>query len=229
MTDRRSATLGRDAPITKANLQSYNFANHGFVRVPGEARGHLDLLAAELGRLVNAPIAFGDWNEALSSLGEQAKLQPLVVVLDEFQWMLLAEPTLDSIVMRHFDRRERARVPITLVVSGSALTMMEQLLEGDRAMFGRSGYRPFLQPFDYRDYAERLHVQIRILVPAYAAVRRPINSGPGLPARLLAGLTAPGAHQALSIGRRRRGWFCIEVGYQLGWRDHQPKSIGPAS
>jgi AAA+ ATPase superfamily predicted ATPase len=142
--------------VGKSYLLDRSYADHRLVYFQadeGEARGHLDLLAAELGRLVNAPIAFGDWNEALSSLGEQAKLQPLVVVLDEFQWMLLAEPTLDSIVMRHFDRWERARVPITLVVSGSALTMMEQLLEGDRAMFGRSGYRPFLQPFDYRDAA----------------------------------------------------------------------------
>ena len=119
----------------------------------GEARGHLDLLATELGRLVNAPIAFGDWNEALGSLDEQARQQPLVVVLDEFQWMLLAEPLLDSIVMRHFDRWEPARIPITLVLSGSALTMMEELLESNKLVFGRAGYQQFLQPFDYRDAA----------------------------------------------------------------------------
>jgi AAA+ ATPase superfamily predicted ATPase len=142
--------------VGKSYLLDRSYSDHRLVYFQadeGETRGHLDLLAAELGRLVNAPIAFSDWNEALGTLGEQAKLQPLVVVLDEFQWMLMAEPTLDSIVMRHFDRWERARVPITLVISGSALKMMEQLLEGDRAMFGRSGYRPFLQPFDYRDAA----------------------------------------------------------------------------
>lgn len=142
--------------VGKSYLLDRSYADHRLVYFQadeGEARGHLDLLAAELGRLVNAPIAFGDWNEAVSSLGEQARLQPLVVVLDEFQWMLLAEPALDSIIMRHFDRWERERVPITLVISGSALTLMEQLLEGDRPMFGRAGYRPFLQPFDYRDAA----------------------------------------------------------------------------
>jgi uncharacterized protein len=142
--------------VGKSYLLDRSFADHRLVYFQadeGEARGHLDFLAAELARLVNAPIAFGDWNEALSALGEQAREQPLVVVLDEFQWMLLAEPLLDSIVMRHFDRWERARIPITLVISGSALTMLEQLLEGDRPMFGRAGYRPFLQPFDYRDAA----------------------------------------------------------------------------
>jgi AAA+ ATPase superfamily predicted ATPase len=142
--------------VGKSYLLDHSFAEHRLVYFQadeGEARGHLDFLAAELGRLVNAPIAFRDWNEALSSLDEQAQRQPLVVVLDEFQWMLQAEPLLDSIVMRNFDRWERARIPITLVISGSALTMMEQLLEGDRPMFGRAGYRPFLQPFDYRDAA----------------------------------------------------------------------------
>jgi uncharacterized protein len=140
--------------VGKSYLLDRAYAEHRLVYFQadeGEARGHLDLLAAELGRLVNAPIAFGDWNEALGSLDEQARRAPLVVVLDEFQWMLLAEPLLDSIIMRHFDRWERARIPITLVLSGSALTMMEELLESDRPMFGRAGYRPFLQPFDYRD------------------------------------------------------------------------------
>ena len=143
--------------VGKSYLLDRAYADHRLVYFQAdeeEARGHLDLLAAELGRLIDErPIAFGDWNEALSSLDEQARQQPLVVVLDEFQWMLLAEPLLDSIVMRHFDRWERARIPITLVLSGSALTMMEKLLESDRPMFGRAGYRPFLQPFDYRDAA----------------------------------------------------------------------------
>jgi AAA+ ATPase superfamily predicted ATPase len=140
--------------VGKSYLLDRSFADHRLVYFQadeGETRGHLDFLASEVGRLINAPVAFADWNEALSSLGEQARQRPLVVVLDEFQWILAAEPLLDSIVMRHFDRWERARVPITLVISGSALTMMEQLLEGGRPMFGRAGYRPFLQPFDYRD------------------------------------------------------------------------------
>jgi AAA+ ATPase superfamily predicted ATPase len=142
--------------VGKSYLLDRSFAEHRLVYFQadeGEAHGHLNLMASEVGRLINAPVAFTDWNEALASLGEQALRQPLVVVLDEFQWMLTAEPMLDSIIMRHFDRWERERVPITFVISGSALTMMEQLLEGERPMYGRAGYRPFLQPFDYRDAA----------------------------------------------------------------------------
>ena len=140
--------------VGKSYLLDRAFAEHRLVYFQadeGEARGHLDFLAGEVRRLVGVPVAFADWNEALETLGEQARSEPLVVVLDEFQWMLAAEPRLDSIVMRHFDRWERARLPITLVLSGSALSMMEQLIEGDRPMFGRAAYRPLLQPFDYRD------------------------------------------------------------------------------
>jgi AAA+ ATPase superfamily predicted ATPase len=140
--------------VGKSYLLDRSFADRRllyFQADEGETRGHLDFLAGELGRLIKTPVAFADWNEALSTLGEQARQQPLVVVLDEFQWMLSAEPLLDSIIMRHFDRWEREQVPIVLVISGSALSMMEQLLQGGRPMFGRAGYRPFLQPFDYRD------------------------------------------------------------------------------
>src|SRR5580698_9044968 len=72
--------------VGKSYLLDHSFAEHRLVYFQadeGEARGHLDFLAAELGRLVNAPIAFRDWNEALSSLDEQAQRQPLVVVLDD--------------------------------------------------------------------------------------------------------------------------------------------------
>lgn len=140
--------------VGKSYLLDHSFAKHRLVYFQadeGETRGHLDFLAGELGRLINAPVTFTDWNEALGALGEQARRQPLVVVLDEFQWMLSAEPLLDSIIVRHFDRWERERIPLALVISGSALSMMEQLLEGGRPMFGRAGYRPFLQPFNYRD------------------------------------------------------------------------------
>jgi len=142
--------------VGKSCLLNHSFAEHRLVYFQadeGEVRGHLDFLAVEVGSLMNAPIAFRDWDEALRLLGEQALQQPLVVVLDEFQWMLMAEPALDSIIMRHYDRWGRARVPITLAISGSALSMMEQLLDSDRPMYGRAGYRPFLQPFDYRNAA----------------------------------------------------------------------------
>lgn len=140
--------------VGKSYLLNRSFEGHRFVYFQadeGEERGHLDLFAAETGRLANAPLSFADWDAALEfveSLGSDA---PLVVVLDEYQWLRKAQPQLDSKIMRHFDRWERKKTPITLVVNGSALTLMEELLEGDRPMFGRAAYRPLIESFDFRD------------------------------------------------------------------------------
>lgn len=73
------------------------------------------------------------------------------MVLDEFQWMKSAQPALDSIIQRHWDAWDRDQVPITLVLSGSALTMMERLLEPAAPLYGRASVRLRLHPLGYRD------------------------------------------------------------------------------
>ncbi len=72
-------------------------------------------------------LRFGTWDAALSFLGEQARTAPLTIILDEFQWLKHAQPALDSVIQRHWDRWDRAALPVTLVLAGSALTLMEQL------------------------------------------------------------------------------------------------------
>ena len=118
-------------------------------------RQHLDLLAEESGRtLFGAPsLSFASWDEALTFLGEQARRESLTVILDEFQWLKAAQPALDSILQRHWDRWDRDDVPITLVLSGSALTLMERMLERGAPLFGRATARPRIEPLDYRDAA----------------------------------------------------------------------------
>lgn len=120
----------------------------------GAERLHLDLIASECQRFSGAPVAFEDWDAALGYLGRLAEDAPLVVALDEFQWMWFAQPALPSKIMRHFDDWSRRDVPICLVLAGSALSAMEELVEGDEPMFGRAAARPLIQPFDYRLAAE---------------------------------------------------------------------------
>jgi AAA+ ATPase superfamily predicted ATPase len=117
-----------------------------------DERGHLDLLAREASEIVpgRPPLRFDGWDQALSFLGDQAAVAPLVVVLDEFQWLWDAQPALDSLVQRHWDAWQRARTPITLILSGSSLIHMTRLLEPERPLYGRADYRPLLMPLDYR-------------------------------------------------------------------------------
>ena len=119
-------------------------------------RAHLDLLADEVARLIGprAGLGFNSWEEALGTLGELAREEPLAVVLDEFQWLLAAQPALASILQRHWDRWQREATPLTLILSGSALALMEGLLEPGAPLYGRADYRPLLGPLDYRDAAE---------------------------------------------------------------------------
>jgi AAA+ ATPase superfamily predicted ATPase len=80
-------------------------ALQGFRQVSFQAdeqdeRGHLDLLAREAARLLPGapPLRFDDWDAAFTYFGGQAEQEPLVVVLDEFQWLWGAQPALDSII-----------------------------------------------------------------------------------------------------------------------------------
>ena len=128
----RDAASGRGAALIvmigrrragKSFLLARTFAEGRTISFQGDEqseRQHLDLFAEETGRtLFGAPsLSFATWDEALTFLGEQARREPLTVILDEFQWLKAAQPALDSIVQRHWDRWDRDDVPITLVLSG---------------------------------------------------------------------------------------------------------------
>jgi AAA+ ATPase superfamily predicted ATPase len=119
--------------------------------------GHLEVFGREAGTLLpgSPSLTFGSWDDAFEFVGAQATdVGPLVLALDEFQWLWDAQPAIDSILQRHWDRWQRAEVPATVVLSGSALSRMEQLLERGRPLHGRADYRPLLLPLDYRDAAE---------------------------------------------------------------------------
>jgi AAA+ ATPase superfamily predicted ATPase len=119
-------------------------------------RGQLDLLAREIARVLpgQPPLLLSDWTDALAFLEREAIARgPLVVVLDEFQYLCAAQPALPSAIQRAWDRWQRERIPIVLVLSGSALSFMEGLLTHSAPLYGRATQRPFLTPLDYRDAA----------------------------------------------------------------------------
>lgn len=144
--------------VGKSFLLERAFAGDRVISLQGDEQDEnhqLELFAAETGRVLlgSDALRFGTWDAALSFLGEQARTAPLTVILDEFQWLKYAQPALDSIIQRHWDRWDHEALPVTLVLAGSALTLMEQLLERGAPLFGRATARPRLEPLDYRDAA----------------------------------------------------------------------------
>jgi len=116
----------------------------------------LRLLAREAAQLIRGspPLAFPDWDTALEFFATSAAVAPVVLILDEFQFLCSAQPALPSIIQRHWDRWQRAGTPLVLVLAGSALSFMEALLDQGAPLFGRATYRPLLQPLTYRDASE---------------------------------------------------------------------------
>ena len=54
-------------------------------------------------------------------------------------------------MQRHWDGWQRNGTPVTLILSGSALRLMEELLAPGAPLYGRADYRPLLEPLDFRD------------------------------------------------------------------------------
>jgi AAA+ ATPase superfamily predicted ATPase len=114
----------------------------------------LEAYARECSRLLpgEPPLVFGDWGEAFDFVERQARTGgALVVILDEFQYLVASDPGLESTIQRFWDRWDSDGVPVLLILSGSALSFMDQLLSGARPTYGRSAFRPLLLPLTYRD------------------------------------------------------------------------------
>lgn len=120
-----------------------------------DARRHLGAgLAAHLG--APAPLSFPDWPaavDALMALGQEA---PRVVVLDEFPYLVRAQPALPSILQAALAPRSPTRLGTRtrLILCGSALSLMGRLLAGDAPLRGRAALDLVVPTLDYRQAAE---------------------------------------------------------------------------
>jgi AAA+ ATPase superfamily predicted ATPase len=149
--------------VGKTFLLAHAFAGERVVSYQADEQPRtvqLAAFAAEVARLLPGapPLHLDSWDAAFALLGAQAAQQPLVVVIDEFQYACLSEPALPSIIQRHWDGWDAQGVPICLVLSGSALAFMEGLLSRDAPLHGRATLRPTIEALDYRD--------ARLLAPA---------------------------------------------------------------
>jgi len=95
---------------------------------------------------------FPNWASALDYLADQAAAQPLLVVLDEFPYLVATEPALPSLVQRFWDHRGRGS-QLMLVLCGSAQAIMVELQSQSAPLFGRIDRRLHVAPFSARDAA----------------------------------------------------------------------------
>ena len=124
-----------------------------------ETAVHLERLGAALGEHLGVGrIELRSWEEALAQLLRLGDKGGVPVVLDEFGYLLEADPSLPSVIASVFGPAGRGRGGgrSRLVLCGSAIAMMRSLTAGEAALRGRAGLELVMLPDDYRVAATRL-------------------------------------------------------------------------
>lgn len=97
------------------------------------------------------PFRFAHWDEAITRLLRIATERPTTAVIDEFPFLAKASPALPSIIQRALDpAARRGNTPVRLLLCGSALSFMGNLLAGNAPLRGRAGLELVVPTLDYR-------------------------------------------------------------------------------
>src|SRR5215472_11982769 len=110
----------------------------------------VDAMARHLG--IVAPLRFPGWDEALRFVLSHA---PPLLVIDEFPYLLQHSPELPSVVQSLYDdaRNDPTAPGTRLILCGSTLSVMTELLSGQKPLRGRALLDLNLSPFDFRESA----------------------------------------------------------------------------
>ena len=92
---------------------------------------------------------FVNWEQVWNQIGELSKRERLVVFIDEFTYMMAADPTLASNLQRNWDA-VLENTNIFLCISGSHLGMMVRgILSGTAPLYGRTTAKMELKPLPF--------------------------------------------------------------------------------
>jgi AAA+ ATPase superfamily predicted ATPase len=94
---------------------------------------------------------YSTWEDLFGVLARAGQKERLVVVLDEFPYLVAAYPPLPSILQRVWDRMLQ-HTQIMLILCGSYIGMMEEVVLGYQApLYGRRTAQYLLEPMLFRD------------------------------------------------------------------------------
>lgn len=147
------------------------------------AEESLRMFGDALGRWAGAgaPLRFDTWPAAIEHLFQLGRERPLTVILDEFPYLMKADPSLPSLLQRELDApgQARHRSQLRLLLCGSAMAVMGGLLSGTAPLRGRASMELMVRPLTYGDAARfwnvtdpRLAVLLHAVVGGTPAYRR---------------------------------------------------------
>ena len=157
--ERTGATLG---VVSGRRRQGKTFLLRALCEATGgfdsRPRGHRRRVAAPdgsaLGAFLGLPTAllFESWHEVFDALLALGKDHPVAVVIDEFPYLVRANPALPSILQIAIAprRAEREGSRSRLLLCGSAMSFMGTLLAGNAPLRGRAGLELVVPTLDYQ-------------------------------------------------------------------------------
>ncbi len=117
----------------------------------------LDALGTAAGEYLDVPggrLAFANWDDAIQAITDiRVGDKPAIVVIDEFPYLLAHSPELPSRLQRRIDASHHSGPAVRLILCGSALSVMANLLVGTQALRGRATHDLPVGTFDYRTAA----------------------------------------------------------------------------
>lgn len=143
--------VGKSFLLQKLATETGGFYYHALRGSSGEALRELgEAIGAHTG--AGAPLALHNWDHAVERLMALGQDGARVVVLDEFPYLLEHTPELESILQRHFGpgHPSRTATQTRLILCGSAIRVMSNLLNGTAPLRGRAGLTLPVAAFDFR-------------------------------------------------------------------------------
>ncbi|MFC5830381.1 ATP-binding protein [Nonomuraea insulae] len=104
-------------------------------------------------RGLRRPEPFGNWREALDELLRLGEERATPVIIDEFPYLVSTTPALPSYLQQALSPTSHAKehTRTRMILCGSALTTMAQLLGGGAPLRGRAVLELVVRPFGFRD------------------------------------------------------------------------------
>ncbi len=94
---------------------------------------------------------FADWEAAFSFLGEYEQDEKMVIVIDEFPYMVKGDESIPSVLQNLWDHNLKNK-NIMLILSGSSMRFIEnELLGYKKPLYGRTTATYKLEPIPYYD------------------------------------------------------------------------------
>jgi AAA+ ATPase superfamily predicted ATPase len=108
------------------------------------------------------------WDEAFAYLGEKLQHEPLVVVIDEFPYLVEENDSIPSYLQEFVDEQLQQTDSMLVLCGSSVSTMESEVLGHESPLYGRRTGQLDVQPFSFQQAREIITYEIAAAIQSYA-------------------------------------------------------------